>query len=108
MDKRLAQIEVKKKIKYDQVKKTFYVTSNFQGTTENFQDFEKAGLAVTEINGIPIISIENLNKDHSYYARIKLKWENYRLPFYAKLLRVILSLRNFETDWHIQPFHLQK
>jgi len=107
-DNRLALVEVKKNIKYDQVKKTFYLSSNFQKTAEGFQKFEEVRRAIAEISGIPIIKIKNLKEDHNYYARIKLKWENYRLPFYAKLLRVILSLRNFETDWHIQPFHLQK
>jgi hypothetical protein len=107
-DKRLAQVEVIKNIKYDQVKKTFYVTSTFPSTTEGFQDLEMARLAVAEINGVPIISIKNLSNNQTYYARIKLEWENYRLPFYAELLRIFLSILDFETDWHIQSFRLQK
>jgi hypothetical protein len=107
-DERLAQLEVIKNIKYDQVKKTFFVTSTFPRTAESFQEFEMARLAVAEINGVPIINIRNLNKDQNYYARIKLEWENYRLPFYAEFLRIFLSFWDLETNWHVQPFRLQK
>lgn len=108
LDERLALIEVKKNIKYDQVKKTFYLTSNFQKSAEGFQKFEEARLAIAEINGIPVISIKDLKENQRYYARIKLEWENYRLPFYAAFVRIFLSLRDFETDWHCQPFEFQK
>ena len=107
-DERLALIEVKKNIKYDQVKKTFYLTSNFQKSTEGFQKFEEARMAIAEINGIPVISIKDLKENQRYYARIKLEWENYRLPFYAAFVRIFLSLRDFETDWYRQPFDFQK
>jgi len=107
-DNRLALVEVKKNIKYDQVKKTFYLSSNFQKTAEGFQKFEEVRRAIAEISGIPIIKIKNLKEDHNYYARIKLEWENYSLPFYAEFVRIFLSLRDFETDWYIQPFDFQK
>jgi len=67
-----------------------------------------ARLAVAEINGIPLVSIKNLDKNKNYYARIKLEWENYRLPFYAEFLRIFLSMLDFETDWYTQSFRLQK
>ncbi|OPY11907.1 MAG: hypothetical protein A4E66_01263 [Syntrophus sp. PtaB.Bin001] len=108
IDKRLAQIEIKKHIKYDRIKKTFYLTSNLQKTVEGFQEFDLARLAITEINGIPVTSIKNLKDDHKYYAKIKLEWENYQLPFYAEFIRIFLSLKDFETDWYYQPFHFQK
>ncbi len=108
IDRRLAQVEIKKNIKYDQIKKTFYITSNLQKTAEGFQEFELAWPAIAEINGIPLINIKNLKNDHKYYARIKLEWENYKLPFYAEFIRIFLSLNNFETNWHYQPFHFQK
>jgi len=66
-----------------------------------------ARLAVAEINGIPVVNIKNLSRDQNYYARIKLAWENYRLPFYAEFLRIFLSFRDFETEWQIQTFRLQ-
>jgi len=107
-DEKLAQVEVVKNIKYDQVKKTFYVTSTYPRSTEVFQEFEMARLAVAEINGIPLVRIKNLDKNQNYYARIKLEWENYRLPFYAEFLRIFLSMLDFETDWYTQSFRLQK
>jgi len=106
-DERLAQLEIIKNIKYDQAKKKFYVTSTFPQTAEAFQEFAMARLAVAEINGIPVVNIKNLSRDQNYYARIKLAWENYRLPFYAELLRIFLSFRDFETEWQIQTFRLQ-
>ncbi|WP_367360303.1 DUF4390 domain-containing protein [Syntrophus buswellii] len=106
-DERLAQLEIIKNIKYDQAKKKFYVTSTFPQTAEAFQEFAMARLAVAEINGIPVVNMKNLSRDQDYYARIKLAWENYRLPFYAEFLRIFLSFRDFETDWQIQPFRLQ-
>ncbi|ABC76822.1 DUF4390 domain-containing protein [Syntrophus aciditrophicus] len=107
-DKRLAQVEVKKNIKYDQIKKTFYLTSDFERAPAVFQGFDVAWPAIAEINGIPIINTKHLNQDQKYYARIKMEWENYRLPFYAKLIRIFLSFRDFETDWQSQPFHFQQ
>ena len=107
-DKRLTQVEVKKNIKYDRIRETFYLNSNFQKAPEVFQKFEVARSAIAEINGIPVMSVKNLKKDRKYYARIKLEWENYRLPFYASFIRIFLSLRDFETDWYHQPFQLQK
>ncbi|MDY0188145.1 MAG: DUF4390 domain-containing protein [Syntrophus sp. (in: bacteria)] len=106
-DERLAQLEIIKNIKYDQAKKKFYVTSTFPQTAEAFQEFAMARLAVAEINGIPVVNIKNLSRDQNYYARIKLAWENYRLPFYAEFLRIFLSFRDFETEWQIQTFRLQ-
>jgi len=106
-DERLAQLEIIKNIKYDQAKKKFYVTSTFPQTAEAFQEFAMARLAVAEINGIPVVNIKDLSRDQNYYARIKLAWENYRLPFYAEFLRIFLSFRDFETEWQIQTFRLQ-
>ena len=106
-DERLAQLEIIKNIKYDQAKKKFYVTSTFPQTAEVFQEFAMARLAVAEINGIPVVNIKNLSRDQNYYVRIKLAWENYRLPFYAEFLRIFLSFRDFETEWQIQTFRLQ-
>jgi len=107
-DKRLAYAELKKSIKYDQIRSTFYLTADAQKPAEGFQKFEKARRALTELNGIPIIGLNRLQKNQSYYARVKLEWDNYRLPLYAEVTRIILSLRDFETGWACQPFDFQK
>jgi len=101
-DKKTAGVVIKQTIKYDNVKKLFYVTSPTASQPSHFQDFDHAKKAMAELNGVVIASIGDLQKDNSYYIKIKAKLDTMRLPMNLEYVLFFVSLWDFETDWYQQ------
>ncbi len=102
-DKKLAAIEISQTIKYNRVRQTFYVFSA-DGKFTAFHDFARAKTAVTELNGVALSSLRCLKKGEGYYVMIKAGLKKEKLPWHLEYLFPFVSLWNFETKWHRQPF----
>ena len=102
IDDKIASSVVKQTIKYDIVKKIFYVSVAGGSKQSEFQDFEAAKKAMSELNGIAIASLRDLSKDKSYYVMIKGKLDKIRLPMHMEYVLFFVSLWDFETDWYRQ------
>ncbi|MBW2558517.1 MAG: DUF4390 domain-containing protein [Deltaproteobacteria bacterium] len=104
-DKRESLLEVRHIIKYDNIKKLFYVAFTGDGRNpEQFKEFLKAKIAMSELNGAVLTSLRQMTKGDRYYLRVKAKLEKVRLPLHLEYVFFFVSLWDFETDWLRQDF----
>ena len=96
-DKSIVSKEIYRVIKYDNLKKTFAVTTNGQSQPVVFPDFESAQKAMAELSGFPIVPMSHLTKGENYSVHVKVKIDKVRLPFYMEYVFVFVSLWDFET-----------
>lgn len=104
-DKKESLLEIKHTIKYDNVKKLFFVaSSDAVSIPEQFKSFEKAKIAMSDVNGTVVTPLKALRKDNNYYLRIKAQLDKVRLPLHLEYVFFFVSLWDFETDWLRQDF----
>lgn len=103
-DRKVAGVVIKQTIKYDKVKKTFYVWLHNGQEPEGFQDFESAKRAITELNGVVVAPVKQLQRYTPTYIMIKAKLDKVRLPLGMEYVFLFVSLWDFETDWYKQRF----
>jgi hypothetical protein len=104
LDKNLVRLTISHTIKYDNVKRIFYVyTGNDTGPT-SFQDYESAKRAMADVNGISIMPMNSLKRNEYYYIRAKAKLDKVRLPLHMEYVFIFVSLWDFETDWYREGF----
>lgn len=105
LDKKESYLKVKHTIKYDNVKKTFYVSfTENGGKPVAFSDFDEAKEAMADVNGIIITPLNLLRRDRQYYIRVKAQMDKVRLPLHIKHILFFVSMWDFETDWYKQGF----
>jgi hypothetical protein len=102
IDEKISSVIVKQTIKYDNVRKVFYISSTGGNKQSEFQDFEAAQKAMSELNGIVVASLKDLQKNSSYYVMVKAKLDEIRLPMHMEYVLFFVSLWDFETDWYRQ------
>jgi len=103
-DRKVASSVIKQTIKYDKVKKTFYVWLHNKVEPEGFQDFESAKKAITELNGVVVAPVSQMQRYTPTYIMIKAKLDKVRLPLGMEYVFFFVSLWDFETDWYKQRF----
>ncbi len=103
-DRKISRVEIKHTIKYDSIKKIFYVWSAGSQEPEGFQDLETAKRVMTELNGVVVASVKKLRKNTPTYLMIKAKLDKVRLPLGMEYVFFFVSLWDFETDWYKQRF----
>jgi hypothetical protein len=103
-DKKIITHEIKRTIKYDNLKKTFSVYTNGNTQPVVFSDFESAQKAMADFNGIIAVSLASLLKDNNYYLLIKVKMDKARLPLHMENVFFFVSYWDFETAWERQNF----
>ena len=104
LDKKVVSVVIKHTIKYDNIKKTFYVWHPGSQEPEGFQDLEAAKRAMAELNGVVVTSVKDLWKNTPTYLMIKAKLDKVRLPLGMEYVFIFVSLWDFETDWYKQRF----
>jgi len=97
MGKHIVGKEIRRTIKYDNLKKTFLVATNGADQPGIFPNFESAQKAMADLSGIPLIPISALSRGNNYYAQIKVKIDRVRLPFNMEYVLFFVSLWDFET-----------
>ncbi len=96
-DKRIINKEIRRIIKYDNLKKIFSITTNGASQPGIFPSLESAQKAMADLNGIPVVPISYLSKGATYSAEIKVKIDKVRLPFNMEYVLFFVSLWDFET-----------
>jgi hypothetical protein len=104
-DKNLIRLTVRRTIKYDNVKRVFYVTSDGNKEPTSFQEYESAKQAMADLNGVPVSLLKELKRGEYYYVQIKAKLDKVRLPLHMEYIFFFVSLWDFETDWHLEGFY---
>jgi hypothetical protein len=96
--------EIKRTIKYDNLKKTFSIQTNGNPEPAVFPDFESAQKAMADFNGIIVAPISALEKGNSYYLKMRVKIDKVRLPLYMEYVFFFVSFWDFETSWYKKEF----
>ena len=107
-DKKLTRRVIKHTIKYDNVKKNFLLASTNRPEADTFPTLETAKRAMADLNAVVVCQVRSLERDKSYYLRMKAKLDQVRLPLHMESLFFFVSLWDFETDWHQQTVTYQK
>lgn len=104
-DDKVSFREVKHTIKYNNIKKIFYVLfSEGEREPEQFKEFSEAKIAMSQLNGIVFIPLNQLTKGGRYYLQVKAKLDEVRLPLHLEYVFFFVSLWDFETNWARQDF----
>ncbi len=103
-DEHITEREIRRTIKYDNLKKTFLITTNGNPNPVILQDFESARKAMGDFSGIVVIGISSLIKNNTYYVRVKVKIDKVRLPLYMEYVFFFVSLWDTETPTYRQRF----
>jgi hypothetical protein len=103
-DKIITSHEIKRTMKYDNLKKTFSINTNGNPQPVIFSDFESAQKAMTDFNGIIAVPLSTLTRGKNYYMLIKVKMDKVRLPLHMEYVFFFVSFWDFETEWNRQNF----
>jgi hypothetical protein len=104
-DREISSVEIRHTIKYDTVKKIFYVArSNGGKEPEQFTDFATAKRAMSDLNGVTVASMKELEKGRRYYVTVKVMLDRVRLPLHMEYVLFFVSLWDFETDLYREDF----
>jgi hypothetical protein len=104
-DNSLVKMEIRHTIKYDNVRKLFYVTYSEQGSVPGeFRDFASAKRAMVEVNGLAVSPLKALQRESQYYVRVKVKLDKVQMPLIMEYVLFFVSMWDFETEWYRQGF----
>ncbi|HOG13417.1 MAG: DUF4390 domain-containing protein [Smithellaceae bacterium] len=96
-DRHILRREIRRTIKYDNLKKNFLIATNGLEQPAILPNFESAQKSMAELNGIPVVSLSNLTRGERYYAQVRVKIDRVRLPFKMEYVLFFVSLWDFET-----------
>ena len=103
-NKTIISKEIKRTIKYDNLKKTFSIYTNGDPEPVILPDFESAQKAMADFNGIIAAPINVLVKGKQYYLKMRVKIDKVRLPLYMEYVFFFVSFWDFETPWYKKEF----
>ena len=103
-NKTIISKEIKRTIKYDNLKKTFSIHTNGDPEPVILPDFESAQKAMADFNGIIAAPITSLVKGKQYYLKMRVKIDKVRLPLYMEYVFFFVSFWDFETAWYKKEF----
>lgn len=104
-DRKVVSGETKHTIKYDNVKKIYYVTFSGDGRGPlEFMDFNDAKRAMETVHAAALAPLSYLTKGGHYYVQVKAKLDKVRLPLHMEYVFFFVSLWDFETSWERKDF----
>jgi len=103
-DRKVASMEFHHSIQYDPIRKEYHVTLEEKGSSFATSDIEEAKRLMAKVEAVEIRPSPKLKPGHPTYLRIKAGLDPVRLPLRLEYLFFFVSLWDFETDWHIEPF----
>jgi hypothetical protein len=103
-DEKITSSEIKRTIKYDNLKKTFNILTDGDAAPTIFADFESGQKAMADLSGIVIVPLKELMKGNSYYLKMRVKIDKVRLPLHMEYVFFFVSFWDFETAWYKQSF----
>jgi hypothetical protein len=103
-DKKITGREIKRTIKYDNLKKTFNILTDGDAAPAIFADFESAQKAMADLSGIAVVPLKELVKGNTYYLKMRVKIDKVRLPLHMEYVFFFVSFWDFETAWYKQSF----
>lgn len=104
-DRTVADITLTHTVKYNNLKREFHIRRSWAGEEEIVtHSLEEAKKVMTEISGISVIAMDELEQGESYRIKAKAKLSKMTLPLYLHYLLMMASMWEFETDWYAIDF----
>jgi hypothetical protein len=104
-DKTIADLKVTHGIKYDTLKKEFYITRSWDNGEPMIVDsFEEAEQLMIRIDSLKLTSLNALTKGEHYQIRAKAELDKVTLPLHLHRVLFFLSFWDVETDWYAIDF----
>jgi Domain of unknown function (DUF4390) len=105
MDEKIVEITVHHTIKYNNLKKEFVVSKSWEDSNSvTTQSFEEAKQLMSKVEGLTVLSLDNLMKGSLYKIRAKAELGKLTLPLYLHYILFFASLWDFKTDWQYIDF----
>ena len=106
-DKEITSFELKHTIAYDHLKDEFTISFSEVGRQPVVvQKFAEARTLMNELTDLPVLVLNRLEPEQTYYARVKALLGPISLPL-STYFSFFLSPFNFETDWVLRSFRYQ-
>ena len=104
-NKKIADITITNRIKYNAMKKEYMVTRSWEGNKSNVvKTLADAKKLMAEVDSLKIIPLRRLVKGHQYQIQAKAELDKLTLPFYLHHVLFFVSFWDFETDWYTIDF----
>ena len=105
LNKTIVDMKVTHVIKYDNLKKEFYVDRSWDpGGPVVTNSFEEAQQLMIKIDSLKIASLKDLEKGQHYQIRAKAQLSKPTLPLHLHRILFFLSFWDVETDWYAIDF----
>jgi len=102
--KQVASLEFDHVLSYDSLKEVFELRFSENKTSATVADLDKAKDMMTEVNGVKIVGLDQLQRDAEYFLSVKVRLERKTLPLFIHYLIPFWQLRDEETDWYYVEF----
>ena len=100
-DVKITEIVRHHTLKHDTLKNDFTVSlEGEENEIHTVKEFFRAKRIMTEVNGVKVARLSDLEPKHTYSVRIKAELNKVRLPLYLHYIFFFVSLWDFETAWH--------
>ncbi len=105
LDKKIADMEFRHSIKYDNLKEIYEVRLLERGNeTITIKDFDEAKRLMSNVAALRVTPIDRLREGDNYQLKVMAELDKIRLPFNLHYVLFFLSLWDFETGWHAIDF----
>lgn len=105
MDEKIVEVTVHHTIKYNNLKKEFVISKSWEDSNSvTTQSFEEAKQLMSKIEGLTVLSLDNLMKGSRYQIRARAELGKLTLPLYLHYILFFASLWDFKTDWQYIDF----
>lgn len=101
-DRNVVEIKIMHTVRFDQLKDHYELNFSEEGGEEAMvvDELEEAKRIMSEIVGLKVVPLAELDKGSRYRLRMKAELDKIRLPLYLHYVLFFLSLWSFDTDWH--------
>jgi hypothetical protein len=104
-DKKISSLKTTHTLKYNSLKKEYLIKRPWDNDKNlSSQSLSEAQKLMTEIDGLKIARLKDLEKGEQYQIRAKAELSKKTLPFYLHHVLFFVSLWDFETDWYTIDF----
>jgi len=99
-DRKIREHEFDHIMEYDSLKKQYRIHRIEKGDTRVTSSLEEAKMLMSEINGLEVLRLDELESETPYTLRAKVKLARKTMPLYFHYLIPYSSPWDFETKWH--------
>jgi hypothetical protein len=104
-DKKLVDLEITHTIRYNSLKKEYVVERSWDTDKIRIvKTFDEARELMTDIEGMKIISLSQLEKGRQYRLLAKVRLKKATLPLALHHVLLFMSFWDVETDWYSVDF----